>query len=558
MRNRIIAFTMAVLLTAGCFSRLPATASAASALTAGTVSGSTYENESVGLGCTLEGWRYDSLAELMDANSVIASSLPEDLSDLVKKYQSFLLMNAYSQDGESYASISVSYFQDAETAMRRYGMESMIASMEGDYRQTYLQQGYPDVRVSSIRDRIGGKEFPGFDISYTLDGITVCSRQLMMAKGDFIIAVTVQALSFSMVQSVIGCFYLLDDAGSGVLYTGRRRPVTFEVPRGWVQGTLTREYGSLEAKFLPQDQTDAIIQYSCLDLVLAYGLNESDRKILSAGQITENDAKGLLGLSSDFTFERKTISGMDCFEMRGLYKTSALNMFLTAVVFIEEGYLHVFFLYDVPEGDPEHENALAALLDTLRFPEDTAESPPEDELTLGTIRGDTYENAFFGFGCVLPGWRYDSAGELMDRNQIAYDSLPENMAAMIRQDQGTLLMFAAAEGGLRNVNLSVSYLEGAENTARQLGMRTIAESLSEYMLWNMIGMGRYDAKMTVVTAFIGGEQFYGYDISYSAVGGMTCQRSLFFVKGDYVASLVFTADSFEKIDEIVSAFYLID
>ena len=158
------------------------------------------------------------------------------------------------------------------------------------------------------------------------------------------------------------------------LYTGKTRPVTFEIPAQW-QRSLSES--SMELHLLPRDNSTAAIFYQCFDLVKARGLPELSRSVFTGGGFSEKDIRDFMkeyigDADPEYSCAKTRISEHDWYVLQGTRQTGLLTLKEKWAVVIESGYLHLFFFFDSPEDDEsvrEHERAFQAMLKTVRLPE---------------------------------------------------------------------------------------------------------------------------------------------------------------------------------------------
>ena len=103
--------------------------------------------------------------------------------------------------------------------------------------------------------------------------------------------------------------------------------------------------------------------------------------------------------------------------------------------------------------------------DTL--PDDTR--PEEDnDFSLGTMQGGTYENAYVGYGCTLgANWAYKTAEELQDISGLTKDIFEEGGVDTSAFNQ-VLDMMAECTDPLASININYTALSAEERIAHRL------------------------------------------------------------------------------------------
>lgn len=103
--------------------------------------------------------------------------------------------------------------------------------------------------------------------------------------------------------------------------------------------------------------------------------------------------------------------------------------------------------------------------DTL--PDDTV--PEEDnDFSLGTMQGGTYENAYVGYGCTLgPNWAYKTAEELQDISGLTKDIFEEG-GVDVSSFNSVVDMMAECTDPLASININYTALSAQERVAHRM------------------------------------------------------------------------------------------
>lgn len=178
-------------------------------LTFGEYKDDIYENRYLELGCSLPGWHYCDKEELAAINFQTLDSLPEDLGESVRNSNGMVIMFAKSEDMQTNANISASYFKDAEFMSMIYGMKSIVEVL---YTQTvsYMESlGRENTTVTMDSVEISGKTFYGYTVSYQWNGHRIIQRQIMFTKDDYVISVVVTADTEEEATIILQQFYVI-------------------------------------------------------------------------------------------------------------------------------------------------------------------------------------------------------------------------------------------------------------------------------------------------------------------------------------------------------------
>ena len=120
----------------------------------GTIEGSVYENEYLGIGCQLDRWHFYSIEELGKINTFVTmDQLPHDLRSDIQEQGNMMLMFAETPDKALSVNISVSYDQDAEFQATLFGMEKTVSMLHNQMMYSLHQRWGENVFLAKDRSR---------------------------------------------------------------------------------------------------------------------------------------------------------------------------------------------------------------------------------------------------------------------------------------------------------------------------------------------------------------------------------------------------------------------
>ena len=173
----------------------------------GTISGDTYENTFVGMGCLLEGWHYYTDAEIEATNQLTMEKVSEDIQDLIN--QNITVMAAETADSLMNVNIQIRNVQEYVSVYNQYGLTFIAESSLDQFKSSLESSGMSDVQLSLGSMNIGGNDIPYIGGQYGLSGFTLYFRQLWVLRGDFLVYLTATTIMTDRTDEVFSHFYLL-------------------------------------------------------------------------------------------------------------------------------------------------------------------------------------------------------------------------------------------------------------------------------------------------------------------------------------------------------------
>ncbi len=173
----------------------------------GSVSESTYWNETLSIGYELpdSDWFFYTEEEILEINQLTGEMLGED-------YQKALdSLNGYT---DMYAANSVTRENVNITVENLSGLNALIIS-EASYMQlgakgldeTLKQMGVEDFTCTSEDFTVGGETHPGSRVSYTLQDVPIYQTLVVIKSGRKMLTITVTAMQADACDSILEGFF---------------------------------------------------------------------------------------------------------------------------------------------------------------------------------------------------------------------------------------------------------------------------------------------------------------------------------------------------------------
>ena len=208
MFNRIRKAAAILLLVTFICMLIPAQAESVDTATLfGTISGDTYENSFIGMGCRLEGWHYYSDKEIEQTNQLAMEAISQELQDLVNT--NITVMAAETADSLRNVNIQIRNVKDYVSIYNQYGLQFIAESSLDQFKSSLEATGMSNVQLSTGSLNIGGEDFAYIGGQYVLSGVTLYFRQMWALRGDFLAYITATTIMTDRTDEVFSHFYLL-------------------------------------------------------------------------------------------------------------------------------------------------------------------------------------------------------------------------------------------------------------------------------------------------------------------------------------------------------------
>ena len=184
-----------------------------------------------------------------------------------------------------------------------------------------------------------------------------------------------------------------------------------------------------------------------------------------------------------------------------------------------------------------------------------AEIAPADTVSFyGELKGDTYENRFFGIGCSLEGWNYYTVEQMTDNDQQVREILEGKDIRPTEAEQVITVLDAALPSGIPNVNVQVQNCERDLATYQAWGVRKVLEYLKDTFI-GIFEEDFTDVQVEVGDVRIGEEDIACLHCRYDADGVRYYFKQAWLLRGNYMVRISSTALTEEEAAEVFSHFY---
>ncbi len=176
----------------------------------GTLDSSRYENATMGLGCTFDGWNYRSQYEILLQYGLVQSSSPEEVAKVLEDNQSVMVMYAETENKEQNVNVMLD-LGDAPY-IKENGEEAFFQELIKMYEEQLApEQGWKDFTGEITERQIGDKKVFGVKDAFTVNGMQIYQLQLGWLNGDYVDVITITSYFNDECDSILEHFYMLGE-----------------------------------------------------------------------------------------------------------------------------------------------------------------------------------------------------------------------------------------------------------------------------------------------------------------------------------------------------------
>lgn len=177
----------------------------------------------------------------------------------------------------------------------------------------------------------------------------------------------------------------------------------------------------------------------------------------------------------------------------------------------------------------------------------------ESEFSLGGVTNNNYKNDFLGINCSLPSdWTFLSEEEILDINNIVKDNASGDFAEQLKNASVIYDMFASAEGGLKNVNVTLEKKDA--DLIKNINIKDAIELTFDTIKSTYSEMGYTDVSVNYQKVTVDGKTFDGMRITAKMQGYDFYAVGITFVRGNYLASVTVSSAVTDKTSTILNYF----
>lgn len=168
---------------------------------------------------------------------------------------------------------------------------------------------------------------------------------------------------------------------------------------------------------------------------------------------------------------------------------------------------------------------------------------------IGEISGDTYENKFFGIKCEIENdWTFSTEEEIAELNNFTMDYMPDDLAKQYEKSGNFIDMYASADDGYGNINISAQKLSKSEMESFDpvSNFKAAFPSLEEAFE----NMGYTNCKFDVAKVTVDGKEYDAYYGTAQLEDLRMYQQQISIIRNNYLVTITVTSYNEDICDDI--------
>ena len=173
----------------------------------GTVEGDAYENEALGIGCTLADWTFADADKLAEINQFGSNAFDDDVKKALESAQTVTEMYAERRNPTQNIVITVQNMRETygftlgEEQLLDISLPQMPDLMEG--------AGYTDINAEKTTTVFCGEEHACIRLTAKIYGIDIYQMVIPIAVDDYMFSITFSTFESDTLDEILALFYSL-------------------------------------------------------------------------------------------------------------------------------------------------------------------------------------------------------------------------------------------------------------------------------------------------------------------------------------------------------------
>lgn len=173
----------------------------------GSVASNTYNNDFLGLSCTLPSeWTFYSEAEILKINNIAGEFYDEDVKKQLEN--ATVIYDMYAVIAEKGYNINVNLEKLNVLQAAALNIKTTLESQIDIIKSSYENMGYTDVKIAYQKITVDGKELDALKFSAKIQGIDFYGLCFTFLKENYLANVTVSTLQTDSTSEILGYFKL--------------------------------------------------------------------------------------------------------------------------------------------------------------------------------------------------------------------------------------------------------------------------------------------------------------------------------------------------------------
>ena len=174
----------------------------------GTASGLTYENEFIGIGCTLpEGWTFYDDAQIKELNNLSADMAGEEFAEIIE--DASIIYDMMATGSNQADSVNINLEKIDALRLLTLDLAKNFENVMPTIKEAFENMGYTNITSKIGTLEIDGKEFVSMDTQAEINGVTLYQKQFAVKCNGYLANITVSTYFENTAESILDNFYLL-------------------------------------------------------------------------------------------------------------------------------------------------------------------------------------------------------------------------------------------------------------------------------------------------------------------------------------------------------------
>lgn len=174
----------------------------------GEVTGNTYENAFIGIGCKLDGWTFYTDEQIAEMNNETAYTMGEEYAEALDDETYIYDMHATSgEDGRQTISVSLQKLTATQSAL--YDEKSFVEVQMDMFKADMGSMGLQNVKTSVTEKKIADKAHAALEISGSTNGVAFYEVLIAIERPGYMATVTIGSAGTNDIDAIIESFYAI-------------------------------------------------------------------------------------------------------------------------------------------------------------------------------------------------------------------------------------------------------------------------------------------------------------------------------------------------------------
>lgn len=174
-------------------------------LSLGKTENNTYNNEFLGISCTLPSeWVFYTDEQILELNNIVGDVLGEEIAQQLKNANVIYDMYASSQADGCNMNVTLEKLSAAQAI--RLDIKQALEAQFDTMKSSYQNMGYTDIRIEYEKIEVDGKEFDGLKIVAKIQGYDFYVTMFAFRKSNYLANVTIGSLQTDKTDTILSYF----------------------------------------------------------------------------------------------------------------------------------------------------------------------------------------------------------------------------------------------------------------------------------------------------------------------------------------------------------------